>query len=471
MTKLLAHRGTVRNSDGEKVKEHSMASYEAAIDFGADYVETDLYITKDGVVITSHDDHNFANLTYDEVIKKYPTVAKFSDAVDMVKERSIETGRDVGLTIEIKDGKTVEATQQAASAAIDILAEKGFTDPEKLYINSFNMKTLQYIHDDVYTKHTDNPELSEIPLIKIVSTWDVLCNEAFHLLPWISMEKAYSSTFHGEGTENVDGFAFDIGVSAIKTMADFAHKDGKELHTWTSGAGASEKHFYTLLDKGVDAIYADDTQKARTAFEKHDGMQGVEYGKKGDDAISVKDKTTVYAMQGDDAISISGSNNKIYADGGNDTITNTGNDNYINGGGGDDTILSSGSGNTIYGGAGNNKIYFSSDDVAIYDHNSNGNNLLVGDGAINIEGYDVDELSFREQGRDLVISFNDEGEVVVQNGVDANGHVANQITVEGNTLDIDSYLTQGEAISPAEFAQQTPVELNGLGTMELALVY
>lgn len=466
MTKLLAHRGTARNSDGEKVKEHSMASYEAAIDFGADYVEVDLYITKDGVVITSHADHNFANLTYDEVIKKYPTVARFSDVVDMVKERSIETGRDVGLTIEIKDGKTVEATQQAASAAIDILVEKGFTDPDKLYINSFNMKTLQYIHDEVYT---NNPELSEIPLIKIVSTWSVIGSEFRHAKT--SMEKAYSNTFHGEGTENVDGFAFDIAVSAIKTMADFAHEDGKELHTWTSGKGASEKHFYKLLDKGVDAIYADDTQKARTAFEKYDGMQGVEYGKKGDDAISVKDKTTVYAMQGDDAISISGSNNKIYADGGNDTITNTGDNNYINGGGGDDTILSSGSGNKIYGGAGNNKIYFSSDDVAIYDHNSDGNNLLVGDGAINIEGYDVDELSFREQGRDLVINFNDGGEVVVQNGVDANGHVANQITVEGNKLDIDSYLIQGEAISPAEFAQQTPVELNGLGTMELALVY
>ncbi|AGB82532.1 glycerophosphoryl diester phosphodiesterase [Serratia sp. FGI94] len=469
MTKLLAHRGTVRNSDGEKVTEHSLESYSAAIDFGADYVETDLFITKDGVVITSHDDHNFSKLTYEEVIKKYPEVAKFSDVVDMVKERSIETGREVGLTIEIKKGATQELTQQAASAAIAILVEKEFTSPDKLYINSFNADTLKYINDEINAKYLETPGLSDVQLIKIVPVGSVLWSGFLDIFK--SVEKAYANVINTADRDIIDGYAFPSNISRVKPLGEILDKQGKEIHTWTAHDGVRESYYNNLLDRGADAIYVDDTQAARTAIEKYNGMETVEYGKKGDDAISVKDKTTVYAMQGNDTISIGGNNNKIYADGGDDLIVNRGNNSYINGGSGDDFIYSVGSGNTIYGGAGNNVIHFSGDDTIIYDHNTQGNNLVVGGGAINIEGYEANELSFLEQQGNLVIQFNDGGDIVVQNGVDSNGQVANKIMLEGNSLDIDSLLATDEGTNPTELAQPTQVEVNGLSQLEVAHAY
>ncbi len=47
---VIAHRG----ASGD-LPEHTLAAYEAAIKMGADYIETDLVITKDGVLIARHD--------------------------------------------------------------------------------------------------------------------------------------------------------------------------------------------------------------------------------------------------------------------------------------------------------------------------------------------------------------------------------------------------------------------------------
>jgi glycerophosphoryl diester phosphodiesterase len=49
--KLVAHRGA-----SAYAPEHTLAAYRLAIDQGADYVEQDLAVTSDGVLICLHDD-------------------------------------------------------------------------------------------------------------------------------------------------------------------------------------------------------------------------------------------------------------------------------------------------------------------------------------------------------------------------------------------------------------------------------
>src|SRR5689334_1988303 len=49
-TFLIAHRGA-----SAYAPEHSIAAYKLAIEQGADYVEPDLTLTKDGVLVCSHD--------------------------------------------------------------------------------------------------------------------------------------------------------------------------------------------------------------------------------------------------------------------------------------------------------------------------------------------------------------------------------------------------------------------------------
>ena len=47
---IIAHRG----ASGER-PEHTLAAYELGIDQGADYIEPDLVVTKDGVLVARHE--------------------------------------------------------------------------------------------------------------------------------------------------------------------------------------------------------------------------------------------------------------------------------------------------------------------------------------------------------------------------------------------------------------------------------
>ena len=47
---IIAHRG----ASGYR-PEHTLAGYELAIDLGADYIEPDLVMTKDGILIARHE--------------------------------------------------------------------------------------------------------------------------------------------------------------------------------------------------------------------------------------------------------------------------------------------------------------------------------------------------------------------------------------------------------------------------------
>ena len=63
--KVVAHRGA-----SSKFPEHTKAAYEAAIDMGADYIEPDLVMTKDNVLIARHE----SMLSYStDVEQKFPT--------------------------------------------------------------------------------------------------------------------------------------------------------------------------------------------------------------------------------------------------------------------------------------------------------------------------------------------------------------------------------------------------------------
>ena len=61
---VIGHRGAAGHRP-----EHTIASYELAIDYGVNYIEPDLVSTKDGVLIARHE--NDISLTTD-VVEKFP---------------------------------------------------------------------------------------------------------------------------------------------------------------------------------------------------------------------------------------------------------------------------------------------------------------------------------------------------------------------------------------------------------------
>ena len=465
MTTLLAHRGTLENSSGERLPEHTLVAYSAAIDFGADFIEPDLYITKDGILVASHDDMGFGSMTYAEALAKKPDLTTFDRIVDMVQARSVETGRDVGIALEIKPAKNQDLSNKAADAMLKVLAEKGFTDPDKLYINSFDKSTLQHIHDTAFAKYADAFGDGEPPLIKLVSTTQMKISAAMDAVPFVSSEVAYNNILGGN--DFFDGYSFpkEDGISdeALGFLIGRVHDQGKEAHLWNTTGATTAQGYQDFLDMGADAVYVDDSRAGKIAFGKDDGVKVI-FGDTADNALSggqAADKIAIYAMQGDDTIKFANSDSQAFGDGGNDIISASGNSNLLNGGGGDDFLSSTGAQNLLYGGAGNNVIHFSDGDTFRYDGLATGNNLVVGKGQIAIEGFGAGDLSFSKEDQDLLIHLSDGGNIFIRDGIDAGGTLANAITVGGQAIDAHPTLVSAGADVQPLLNQLESIELNG----------
>lgn len=139
---LLAHRGT------NPYPDHSRDAYVWAVNYGADFIEPDLYLTKDGVLVASHDNHNYQNLTYAEAKVIEPNLMTFGEVIEIAKAMSIETGRKIGVIPETKF--TNYATSEAL---IRDLKAHDFTDPELVTIQSFGAGNLRDLHETIMPQY------------------------------------------------------------------------------------------------------------------------------------------------------------------------------------------------------------------------------------------------------------------------------------------------------------------------------
>lgn len=54
--RVLAHRGLAIAANGDELDENTMEAFERAVQVGADYIESDIQVTADGVAVLFHDD-------------------------------------------------------------------------------------------------------------------------------------------------------------------------------------------------------------------------------------------------------------------------------------------------------------------------------------------------------------------------------------------------------------------------------
>ncbi|MDP2214865.1 glycerophosphodiester phosphodiesterase family protein [Phenylobacterium sp.] len=109
---VIAHRG----ASGER-PEHTLAAYQRAIDQGADYIEPDLVMTRDGVLVARHENE----------ISETTDVADHPEFADRRTERVIDGVRVAGWFTEdftLAELKTLKASERLpalrpASAAFD----------------------------------------------------------------------------------------------------------------------------------------------------------------------------------------------------------------------------------------------------------------------------------------------------------------------------------------------------------------
>ncbi|WP_114376552.1 glycerophosphodiester phosphodiesterase family protein [Elioraea thermophila] len=281
---VIAHRGA-----SQYLPEHTMEAYRLAVAMGADFIEPDLFITQDGVLVARHDrslnattnivsvaatnpalfakgtgsgasrQYNIDNLTYDDILlvsarsrgttgyavppNAYYTgsesfvVPRFTDVLDYLFDLWRETGRVVGVYPEVKTISGQAAYNRSiADAMLAALADpryEGLFDGSRnnVFLQSFDLSIIQHL-----------AERTSLPLVFLTG----ICPTAAQLA-------------------QIAEVAQGIGVSVAnvnEACVDRVHQAGLLIHVYTLSNANPGLH-ETVYALGVDGIFsnAPDTAK------------------------------------------------------------------------------------------------------------------------------------------------------------------------------------------------------------------
>ncbi len=312
---IIAHRG----ASGER-PEHTLAAYDLAIDQGADYIEPDLVITKDGVLVARHEneisgttdvaampdfadrkrtktidgeavtgwfaeDFTLAELRTLRARERLPElrpanarydglhqVPTFAEIIALVKAREAETGKRIGLYPELKHPSFLmqETGIDTAAVLLRELDRAGSVPSDPVFIQSFEAAPLRQLNS--------------------ASEWKLVQLMAPEGGPADAPGMRYSDMATPTGLAAIAAYADAIGVATpmvltadgtpTRLVAE-AHAAGLLVHAWTlrkenaflpaalrsgprmDAPGKFSALYSQVRSAGVDGIFTDNPADAR----------------------------------------------------------------------------------------------------------------------------------------------------------------------------------------------------------------
>jgi glycerophosphoryl diester phosphodiesterase len=238
-----AHRGGVYHPEIEGL-ENTAAAFRHAASLGYDYLETDVHVTSDGVLLAFHDDAldrvtdrtgDLATSTYDEV------------------RRALVGGREQVPTLEALFDEFPQAhfnidikSDGAVDALADFVAARDAWD--RVLVGSFKGRRMRRFR----ALTGGRVATSAHPL-------EVL---AFRLLPSSRLADLLTRSRFA---------AFQIPhrrgplVVATEGLVRRAHAAGRHVHVWTVD---TPEEMRELLDRGVDGLFTDRTDVLKTVLQE-----------------------------------------------------------------------------------------------------------------------------------------------------------------------------------------------------------
>jgi glycerophosphoryl diester phosphodiesterase len=288
---VIAHRGA-----SGYLPEHTLAGYELAVRLGADYIEPDLQLTRDNVLVAMHDEtlqrttnvaslfaardggYKVADFTLAEVktLTVVPTgtgattypgftpaapelrVPTFDEVIALAKAQGARAGRTVGIYPEAKQADPVMEDQILAT-----LQQHGYRSAtDKVFIQSFSDATVKSLDAKQRARGLTMPLI----LLGVASTQpDGL---AIMVVPGgrtLSLSE-------------VAGFANGVGVAIsnakyplTKGFVDQAHAAGLAVHGWTfakADTTLAAAEYQAFLAMGLDGMFSNYSDLAVTARNK-----------------------------------------------------------------------------------------------------------------------------------------------------------------------------------------------------------
>jgi glycerophosphoryl diester phosphodiesterase len=292
--------------------EHTLESYELALAMGADFIEPDLVITKDGVLVARHEselskttdvadhcefagrkttkridghevtgwfteDFTFAEITSLRARERHPfrshqldgrfKVPRFEEVLDLAKKKSHEIGRTIGVYPETKHPSYFRSLglpfEEPLLAALETQGYRGPQAP--VFIQSFETGNLQALR-----RRTD------LPLVQLLD---------FKGQPWdfavAGDSRTYDDLATPAGLAAIAEYAGGIGpnkrlivptgpdgrLRCPTSLVEDAHRAGLAVHSWTCRseeaflaldyAGQPEREYEQFFDLGVDGLFSD----------------------------------------------------------------------------------------------------------------------------------------------------------------------------------------------------------------------
>ncbi len=277
---LVAHRGA-----SSYAPEHTLAAYRLAIEQKADFVEQDLQITKDGVLVCLHDltlerttdvevvfpDRFRTDLSEDQASNSQPAKHWYVSDFTLAEIKRLDAGSWKG---EKFKGERIPTWQEAIdlvrgkaglypeTKAPEVYGRRGF-DMEKLLVESLKKNKLDKPLADQKTPIIIQSFSAE-SLRKLRDVYKTKLTLTF--LIGGDPQKQWLTA---DGLKKVKGFADGIGPSKIlierePKIVEWAHSAGLTVTPYTFRSGLTGKfkdvreemnHFLYVL--GVDALFTD----------------------------------------------------------------------------------------------------------------------------------------------------------------------------------------------------------------------
>jgi glycerophosphoryl diester phosphodiesterase len=319
---IIAHRGT----SGER-PEHTIASYTLAIEQGADFIEPDLVLTKDRVLVARHEneisettdvaahpefdrlkatklidgekkigwfteDFTLAELKTLRAEERIPllrqantafdgqfSIPTFEEILELAKAQGAKQGRVIGVYPETKHPSYFASIGLPHEASLlALLAQYGFTDKTApIFIQSFEVGNLQ--------------ELRKKTTIRLIQLMDEQGSPADRRdLNYVAMAtpaglKAIAAYADGIGPNKAMIIPRNLigNLGTPTSMVSDAHKAGLAVHPWTfrrenyflplsfksginpAGHGDLEGEIRAFLATGIDGLFSDNPAQAVAA--------------------------------------------------------------------------------------------------------------------------------------------------------------------------------------------------------------
>ena len=236
-TLIIGHAGASKLAPG-----NTLTSFQKAIDLGADYVEFDVHISKDGEIVIMHDPNTFSTTGHKGLIKSMPLkelkMLKIGDGERIpTLQELIEIAKDkIGLQIEVK-------ARRMAEKLVSILKREELI--ESSIVSSF-------LHGELLKIQKIEPKIKLATLEPIVyplrDSWEYRKGLIKNII-----DHNFYAIHPREDIVN-------------KRLIEYAHENNIKVHAWTVNDVNKMRSFINLR---IDGIITDDIEAAKNALNRN----------------------------------------------------------------------------------------------------------------------------------------------------------------------------------------------------------